>query len=106
MAPAKRTTDDSERNASTTKRFRAVMHGRVQGVGFRYSTLDKAHSLGLCGWVTNRWDRTVEVEAEGSEGPLESFLSWLRVGPTMAHVSRVDVNWLTPIGEPGAFEVR
>jgi acylphosphatase len=88
------------------KRFRAVVHGRVQGVNFRYYTREKAHSLGLVGYVRNCWDRTVEVVAEGEEVALQELLAWLHEGPSMAHVSRVEVNWQAPRGENDHFEVR
>ena len=46
-------------------RKRIVFHGRVQGVGFRYTAKYLAQSLGLTGWVTNCWNDTVELEVQG-----------------------------------------
>jgi acylphosphatase len=84
-----------------------VVRGRVQGVGFRYTTQHEARKLGLSGWVRNRVDGTVEVEAEGAPEALETFLSFLHRGPLGAHVDGVDAEWLAPQGG-GAFpfEVR
>lgn len=48
------------------QRLYAVVEGRVQGVGFRYFTQERAVLLGLNGWVRNRWNGTVELIAEGS----------------------------------------
>ena len=48
-------------------RKRIVFHGRVQGVGFRYTARYAAESLGLTGWVQNHYDGTVEMEVQGSE---------------------------------------
>lgn len=73
--------------------FRAVVHGRVQGVGFRYSAVRQARALGLCGSVSNRPDGAVEVSVEGDAARLERFLAWLRRGPPGAHVTDVDVQW-------------
>ena len=88
------------------KRFRAVVHGRVQGVNFRYYTEEQARRLGLVGCVRNCWDGTVEVVAEGPADALQCFLSWLHVGERPARVTRVDIQWQTPVGEFEDFEVR
>ena len=88
------------------ERFQAVIDGRVQGVGFRYHTQRRAANLGLVGYVRNRWDGTVEVVAEGRPQSLRSLLSWLRVGPRLAEVARVEVTWQSPAGEFSVFEVR
>ena len=73
----------------------AVVHGRVQGVGFRFYTLEEAEKLGVGGWVRNRDDGTVEVYADGESSQLESFLTWLERGPRSATVTRVDTHWDT-----------
>jgi acylphosphatase len=88
------------------KRLRAVVHGRVQGVSFRYSTCEQAENLGLVGYVRNLWDRTVEVVAEGPERDLQDLLSWLHQGPSMARVTRVDAQWHLAAGQFHDFEVR
>ena len=54
-----------------------VVKGRVQGVGFRYSTVIKAKSLGLTGYVRNRPDGSVETFAEGTSEQIKMFLSYL-----------------------------
>lgn len=48
-------------------RKRIVFHGRVQGVGFRYTAKHMARSLGLTGWVMNEYDGTVVMEVQGRE---------------------------------------
>jgi acylphosphatase len=83
------------------------VHGRVQGVGFRYFVRDRAESLGIAGWVHNEYDGTVTGEAGGEPGILELFRRDLERGPAMAYVTRLD--W-TPLDEgqslPLPFEVR
>jgi acylphosphatase len=88
-------------------RLHAVVHGRVQGVGFRATTQYEAKKLGLHGWVRNCHDGTVEVDAEGERTDLESFLAFLQRGPLGAHVDAVDSEWLPAAGgAPFPYEVR
>ena len=89
-----------------TQRLAAVVHGAVQGVGFRHYCAMQARALGLHGYVRNRADRRVEVVAEGSRAQLEQLLGWLYEGPSTAQVSAVEVSWLAANGEFDRFEVR
>ena len=88
------------------KRLEAVVHGYVQGVGFRWRTREVARRLRVRGYVRNRADRSVEVVAEGPERALNELLSYLRVGPSAASVQRVDANWSDDRAEFHGFEVR
>ena len=72
---------------------RLLIHGHVQGVGFRYFAARQADALGLNGEVRNRPDGRVAVEAEGEHETLERFVEVLRRGPRAAHVSDVEVSW-------------
>ncbi|MBN1977305.1 MAG: acylphosphatase [Anaerolineae bacterium] len=95
-----------EKPASKQARLHAIVHGRVQGVNFRYATLQAADRLRLTGWVANRWNGTVETVAEGPSGDLETFLSFLHRGPPSAWVDRVDANWQAATGEFTDFRVQ
>ncbi|NND01242.1 MAG: acylphosphatase [Acidimicrobiia bacterium] len=66
-----------------------IVSGRVQGVGFRYSTEHKARELGLAGWVRNRADGSVELVAQGHDDAVAAMLAWLGAGPRFANVSAV-----------------
>ena len=55
-------------------RRRVVFHGRVQGVGFRYTARFAAESLGLTGWVKNEWDGSVLMEVQGREMLVDKLL--------------------------------
>ncbi len=88
------------------RRLHATVRGRVQGVGFRATTRYEAQKLGLSGWVRNRTDGTVEVDAEGDEQRLEAFLAYLRQGPLGAHVDAVEADWGDGAGAPASFEIR
>ncbi len=70
---------------------RAVVLGRVQGVGFRFFAERAARELGVRGWVRNRPDGSVEALAEGDEQALAKFLDRLRRGPLTSRVDRVEV---------------
>ena len=72
-------------------RRRLIVHGRVQGVGFRWAIARAAESRGVSGWVTNRSDGTVEAVLEGEPDAVESVVRLSREGPRGAQVERVDV---------------
>lgn len=63
--------------------------GRVQGVGFRWSTTRRARALELRGTVRNRTDGAVEVHAAGRPDALDDLRSWLEQGPRAAEVEDV-----------------
>jgi acylphosphatase len=73
---------------------RLVVHGRVQGVGFRFAMVDAA--MGLAGWVRNRHDGTVEAWVQGDDASVERAIAWARRGPASARVDRVDVDDVAP----------
>ena len=76
---------------SEKKAIRAVVKGRVQGVGFRDATAERARQLGVFGWVRNAEDGSVLVHAESFEGALEELVGLLRQGPPAAAVEDVEV---------------
>jgi DNA ligase D-like protein (predicted 3'-phosphoesterase) len=78
--------------------FRATVHGRVQGVGFREFTRRRARELGVQGWVRNEEDGTVRVHAEGPEPGLRALEQFLNMGPGSARVEVVD---LEPVRDEG-----
>jgi acylphosphatase len=73
-------------------RVRAVVHGHVQGVGFRWATRERLAALGLDGEAVNRPDGAVEVVATGTTDAVDRLVAWLRDGPTPGRVVRVDVD--------------
>jgi DNA ligase D-like protein (predicted 3'-phosphoesterase) len=76
----------SEKNA-----VRAVVRGRVQGVGFRDAAVREARERGVLGWVRNAEDGTVAVHAEGPAAALDEFVRFLRQGPAAARVEEVEL---------------
>jgi acylphosphatase len=89
-----------------TDRLDALVHGRVQGVGFRIFVVRTARRLGLVGWVANESSGRVRSVAEGSREALEALLEQLRDGPPGAWVERVDASWSSATGTFSAFDVR
>jgi acylphosphatase len=77
-------------------RRRVVIHGRVQGVFFRGSTVDRARRVGVSGWVRNRPDGTVEAVFEGSEAQVTEMVRYCHEGPSWARVERVEEFGETP----------
>ena len=88
------------------QRLHAIVEGRVQGVGFRYFTQERAVFLGLTGWVRNRWNGTVELVAEGPKADLETLLRAIQRGPRAGTTQNVKVDWLETAGEFRSFQIR
>jgi len=68
-----------------------TIHGRVQGVGFRYYVKQKADSLGISGFVKNQPDGSVYSEAEGEAEQLDLFIHFCQKGPSFARVDNVSI---------------
>jgi acylphosphatase len=83
----------------------AVVHGDVQGVGFRYFIQRRAAEAELAGWVRNLPDGSVELQAEGSRPALQRLLDQVSRGPGQAGVERVDSDWGEETGLKG-FAIR
>jgi len=79
--------------------------GRVQGVGFRYRASYAARSLGVTGWVKNREDGTVEMEAQGSQEHINRLLTMLN-GDSYIRIERMDTEELPLLEEETGFHVR
>ncbi len=88
------------------RRVRAIVSGRVQGVGYRASTVTEARRLGLVGWVKNRDDGHVELEAEGPDDKVAALLAWCEYGPPAAQVTRVTSEELGATGADKRFDTR
>jgi len=82
-----------------------IIHGRVQGVGYRFYTQEMAGNLSLTGWVRNLPDGDVEAFVEGSRQDIETFIKGLEKGPTMARVESVSVDWPPPQGHATEFSI-
>lgn len=86
------------------KRLEARIYGRVQGVGFRRFVQIHAIRLGITGYAKNLDDGSVEVIAEGYEESLRKLLEYLRRGPPLADVEKVEYKITKYKGEFDSFE--
>jgi len=75
---------------SMKKCIRAKVHGRVQGVGFRYFTKQAAQKYDISGYAKNEPDRTVLIIAEGEEQELDRFIAMCRQGPSFGRVDKME----------------
>src|SRR2546430_17208143 len=73
-----------------------VFLGRVQGVNFRAYCAEKAESLGLDGYVENRWDGSVEAVVEGDRSMIETCIEGDKASQPHARVESVEVSWSEP----------
>jgi acylphosphatase len=81
-----------------------IVHGYVQGVGYRQSMCTAADRIGVTGWVRNLRDGTVEAVVQGTQDNVSKMLEWANRGPPAAHVALVDVS--DAAGEFDRFEHR
>lgn len=89
---------------TTTQKCRATISGRVQGVGFRFTTKQAADELNLGGIVRNEADGTVYVEAVGEADQLSRFIEALRKGPSpSSDVDKVVITYDKNIEEKTNF---
>ena len=86
-----------------TKAKQIVVHGRVQGVGFRYFVRNAGNHLGLVGNVRNCPDFSVEIVVEGNEKKIAEFIKQVEKGPSLAWVQHVDVVDVPVQGTYGSF---
>ena len=86
--------------------FRAIIKGRVQGVGFRYHARSVAQSLGVSGHVRNLPDGSVEVLAVGQSASLSALIEELQRGPSSGRVTECLVEWNTAPDHFSGFTVK
>jgi len=87
------------------KAYMIYIYGKVQGVGFRYSALQKANELSIKGFVHNKSDGSVYIEAEGKVEMLEEFLVWCQQGPPWARVDDTKFDEI-PVSNYKKFRIR
>lgn len=96
--------DDDDESVAVS----VVVHGRVQGVGYRAWFERQALALALRGWVRNRTDGTVQAELHGARDAVARMVSMAVRGPPAARVERVEREPVAASGAPPpqAFVVR
>ncbi len=98
-----RNLERSERDLAEVRKH-ITFHGRVQGVGFRYTAKYLARSLNLSGWVKNEWDGTVTLEVQGREALIQKLLVGLN------NNQFISIEWMDteeiPLEAESTFQVR
>jgi len=87
------------------KRKNIRVSGIVQGVGFRWFVVQHARTFGLVGWTRNNPDGSVEIEAEGTDDALESFVQEVHRGPRFSRVDSVVNVEMEPLEKEKQFRV-
>jgi len=82
------------------------IHGKVQGVGYRFFATRIARRLGLKGYIQNLRDGSVEAAVEGEADKISEWIEELREGPRYAEVSRIDQERREFQGKFGDFDVK
>jgi acylphosphatase len=80
-----------------------VVHGMVQGVGFRWFVQRIGSRLSLTGNVRNLPDSTVEIIVEGNAREIREFIETITKGPSLSRVERLEVHNITPSGSYRSF---
>ncbi len=89
------------------KKIRAIVSGKVQGVGFRLSTLQTARQIGVRGYVRNLKNGNVEIVALEKADKVDALLQWAEIGPPTALVDNLEVEVIADDGEEfSGFEIR
>jgi len=66
------------------------IHGKVQGVGYRFFATRVARRMGLRGWIQNNRDGSVEALVEGEKKTIDEWIEELKEGPRYAEVTKID----------------
>jgi acylphosphatase len=85
---------------------RIEIAGHVQGVGFRYAMRAEARRRGVCGWVRNRRDGSVEALVQGEAGAVEALVDWARRGPPGARIDALRSEAAEGEPAPAGFELK
>lgn len=89
------------------KKVRAIVSGKVQGVGYRMSTLQKARQIGVKGYVRNLVNGNVEIVASGEVQRVDALLKWAESGSPAAIVDNLEIEFLNGnVEEFNSFEIR
>jgi acylphosphatase len=86
-------------------RAHILVFGRVQKVFYRASAKKVADKIGICGWVKNLPDGSVELLIEGEKEKVEKMIYWCKKGPFLAKVNRAEVDWQDYIGDLKNFQI-
>jgi len=87
------------------KAIQIKVKGKVQGVGFRYYTKQKADECQLSGFVQNKVDGSVYIEAQGEDADVDTFADWCRLGPEWSRVVECKISDM-PLADFTKFRIK
>jgi len=91
--------------AEDIETLRILLSGRVQGVGFRYFTEDRAFEHNIKGYVRNTRDNKVEVVCQGLKKDLDKFISEIKRGPAFSHVTGFNIQKINDFTVYNSFKI-
>ncbi len=71
------------------RRYKIIVKGKVQGVGFRFSAQALANKLNLTGFVKNLHNQSLLIQIEGDDESVNKFIDWCNIGPLFAVIDEV-----------------
>ena len=98
--------DMKDSSKAQFRRLTVCFNGRVQGVGFRFTTVDVASRHAVTGFVQNEWDGTVRVVSEGRESDLDAFVADIYRSPLGRHIRGEQRDWTDAQGGFTRFGIR
>lgn len=80
---------------SRKQRLHAVIHGKVQGVGFRFHIAQqiRLHARSVEGWVRRLGDDRLELLVEGTQEDLDHLIEVMNIGPVGSEVRLVETDF-------------
>lgn len=97
--------ENHPKSEKVNQRVHIFVEGRVQGVGFRFFTVEIANRFEITGWVRNTHNQEVEITAEGLPEKLDQFINTIRRGPNAGFVKNLRIQRLTATEEFQRFSV-
>jgi acylphosphatase len=88
------------------KKFKLLVSGRVQGVGFRYFASAKANIYDIKGYVKNTIDNKVEIVCQGNKEAIELFIAEIKDGPSFSNVENVQITEINDLQDFVLFEIK
>lgn len=85
--------------------YHIIVRGDVQGVGFRYFTRGNASLFGIRGWVRNKSDGSVEIEAEGNDTGMSEFIKAVERGNRFSYIDSVDAEKIQKTAGFSSFDI-
>ncbi|HIX84032.1 MAG TPA: acylphosphatase [Candidatus Megamonas gallistercoris] len=88
------------------KRYKAVLTGRVQGVGLRFFTMENANKLNVTGWVKNMADGTVAMELQGTDSAITELVNIIKKGNFIIKVETFTAEEIAIVEGEKAFIIK